>query len=218
MNKIKVILVDDHNIVRDGIKNLLLNDVSIEVIGEASNYNELIDLLKYSIPDVLILDISLPEKSGIEITREIINNYSDINIVILSMYTEEEFVLNAVKAGAKSYLPKNTTKKELIESVKSVAEGKEYFSSTISGVLMNSYLKTLKKSDSNSSGNAELSKRETEVLKLCSEGISNKEISEKLFISVRTVESHKNHIMQKLNLKSSVEMIKYAIKSGIAEL
>jgi DNA-binding NarL/FixJ family response regulator len=218
MDKIEIILVDDHNIVRDGIKNLLISDASFAVTGEASNYDELLDLLKYSVPDVILLDISLPKKSGIEITKEIVKKYTDINIIILSMYTEEEFVLNAVKAGAKGYLPKNTTKKELIDTVKSVASGKESFSDKISGVLMKSYLKSLRKSESSNNENAELSKREKEVLKLCAEGFSNQEISEKLFISVRTVESHKNHIMQKRNLKSSVDMIKYAIKSGLVEL
>lgn len=218
MKKINVILVDDHNIVRDGIKNLLISDTSIEVIGEASNYNELIKIMNHSYPDVLILDISLPHKSGIEITKEITKNHTDIKVIILSMYTEEEFVLNAVKAGAKGYLPKNTTKRELIETVKSVASGKESFSEKISGMLMKSYLKSLRKEEPETNENTELSKREIEVLKLCSEGYSNKEISDKLFISVRTVESHKNHIMQKLNLKSSVDMIKYAIKSGLVEL
>lgn len=218
MNNIKAILVDDHNIVRDGIKNLLLSDKSIQVVGEASNYVELYNIINHTIPDVIILDISLPDKSGIEICKEIKEKYTDINIIILSMYTEEEFVTNAIKAGAKGYLPKNTTKKELIDAVKTVAKGDEYFSDKISGILMKSYLKSIKGENKSENKENELSKRETEILKLCAEGFSNPEIADKLFISVRTVESHKNHIMQKLKLKSSVDMVKYAIKFGLVDI
>lgn len=216
MDKIKVILVDDHNVVRDGIKSLILSDDNIEVIGEASSYIELMKILKYSIPDVLILDISLPDKSGIEIAKELSNN--DIAIMILSMYTDEEFVLNAVKAGAKAYLPKNTTKKELIEAIKTINDDGEYFGDKISGILMKSFMKSIKNLSESENKESELSKRESEILKLYAEGKSNSDIADKLFISVRTVESHKNHIMNKLKLKSTVDLVKYAIKQNIISI
>ena len=213
MQKIKVILVDDHVVVRDGIKSLLLSDNEIEVISEASNYNSLKDILSITKPDIIIMDISLPDKNGIDITREIITDYKEIEVLILSMYTEEDFIVNAVKAGAKGYLPKNTTKEELLDAVKTICSGGEYFSSKISGILMKSLMK-----NSNVPEEKNLSKREKEILSLFAEGLSNAEIAEKLFISIRTVESHKNHIMQKLELKSGVEMVKYAIKNGMVEL
>lgn len=212
---IKVILVDDHQLVRDGIKALLAGMEGIEVIGEASSGAEMLALLNSNIPDVALLDISLPDISGIDLCRKIIAQYPEIKVLFLSMYTTEDYIFNAIKAGAKGYLPKNISRNELFNAVKEVSAGNEYYSETISNIILKSYIRKAKTPDDKLQDPGELlSKRETEVLRCFAEGLSNPQIAEKLFISTRTVESHKNHIMQKLNLKTQVELLKYAIKNG----
>jgi DNA-binding NarL/FixJ family response regulator len=219
MIKIKVMLVDDHQIVRDGIRALLLNEENIEITDEASDGEELFRKLLKHKPDIVIMDISLPDKSGIEISKEIQSLYPEIKVLILSMYNNEDFVFNAIRAGAKGYLPKNTSKKELVEAINSINEGHEYFSEEISDIILKSYVKKIQKTDDVVNNKIELlSTREIEVLKLFIEGKTNQEIADKLFISIRTVESHKNHIMQKLELKSIVDLIKFAIKNKIVEI
>ncbi len=219
--KIKIILVEDHQIVRDGIKALLAEGPDIEIIGEAQNFAELRDILKIKLPDIIIMDISLPETSGIEITTYITEKYQGTKVLILSMYTEEDFIFNAIKAGAKGYLPKNTTRKELLDAISTINNGGEFYSETISGIILKSYVNKAKSADNkNVKINKEdlLTHREIEILKHYAEGYSNQEIADKLFISIRTVESHKNHIMQKLELKSTVDLIKFAIKNKIVEI
>ncbi|MFZ4398639.1 MAG: response regulator transcription factor [Bacteroidales bacterium] len=219
MANIKIMLIDDHQIVRDGIKVLLESLGNVEVIGEASNVHELLEKLKYIQPDIIVTDISMPDISGIELTK-IINEdkkYQNIKILILSMYTNEDFVFNAIKAGAKGYLPKNTTRKELFEAVNTIYNGDEYFSESISNIILKSYIKKVK-TDENNEKKESLSIREIEILKLFAQGFTNQEIADKLFISIRTVESHKNHIMQKLALKTTVDLIKFAIKNKIVEI
>lgn len=212
---IKVILVDDHQLVRDGIKALLAGMEGIEVTGEASSGNEMLALLNINTPDVALLDISLPDISGIDLCRKIIAQYPEIKVLFLSMYTTEDYIFNAIKAGAKGYLPKNISRNELFNAVKEVSAGNEYYSETISNIILKSYIRKAKTPDDELQDSGELlSKRETEVLRCFAEGLSNPQIAEKLFISTRTVESHKNHIMQKLNLKTQVELLKYAIKNG----
>jgi DNA-binding NarL/FixJ family response regulator len=212
---IKVILVDDHQLVRDGIKALLAGMEGIEVTGEASSGNEMLALLNSNTPDVALLDISLPDISGIDLCRKIIAQYPEIKVLFLSMYTTEDYIFNAIKAGAKGYLPKNISRNELFNAVKEVSAGNEYYSETISNIILKSYIRKAKTPDDELQDLGELlSKRETEVLRCFAEGLSNPQIAEKLFISTRTVESHKNHIMQKLNLKTQVELLKYAIKNG----
>jgi DNA-binding NarL/FixJ family response regulator len=213
---IKIILVDDHDIVRDGIKSLLAGVAQISIIGEANSAVQLFSMLKILQPDVILLDINLPGKSGIEVTRELTKTYPNIAILILSMYNTEDYVFNAIRAGALGYLPKSTTKQELVEAIISVSKGKEYFSHQISNIILKSFVRQAKNHDEKKE--AKLSQRESEILKLFAEGTSNAAIAEKLFISVRTVESHKNHIMQKLELKSTIDLIKFAIRNQIIEI
>jgi len=217
-NKIKLLIVDDHQIVRDGLVSLLSELDDIEIIGEVSGYNNLIELLKDKQTDIILMDISMPDKSGIEITDIITTDFPDIKVLVLSMYLNEDFIINALKAGAKGYLPKNTTKKELLEAIHVIYNGDEYFSKPIADIIMKSYVKKIKAEDDISQKDNTLSSREMEILKLFVEGLTNSEIADKLFISIRTVESHKNHIMQKMGFKSTVDMVKYAIKNNIAKL
>jgi DNA-binding NarL/FixJ family response regulator len=215
---IKVILVDDHTIVRDGIKALLAGQEDIVIIGEASNGLDLLSLLKSGDPGVILLDISLPDYSGIELCEIIRREHPAIQVLFLSMYTSEEYIFNAIKAGAQGYLPKNISQAELLLAIRTVSQGSEYFSESISNVILKSYIKKAKdREPENLNPENSLSKRELEILKLFAEGIPNPQIAEKLFISTRTVESHKNHIMQKLNLKSTVDLVKFAIKHQIID-
>jgi DNA-binding NarL/FixJ family response regulator len=216
---IKVILVDDHTIVRDGIKALLTGQDDIAIAGEASNGRDLLSLIKITHADIILLDISLPDYSGIELCEIIKRESPGINILFLSMYNTEEYIFNAIKAGAQGYLPKNISQAELLLAIRSVSQGTEYFSESISNIILKSYIKKAKdKETENLHHENLLSKREMEILKLFAEGLPNPEIAERLFISTRTVESHKNHIMQKLNLKSTVDLVKFAIKHQIIEI
>lgn len=217
--KTSVIIADDHTIVRDGIKALLSEQEDIVIIGEASNGSELFRLLSLTTADIILLDISMPDLSGIEICERLRTDYPQIKVLILSMYTTEEYIFNAIKAGAHGYLPKNISQPELLEAIRSISQGREYFNETISNIILKSYINKAKNAETeNDIREHSLSKRELEVLRLFAEGFSNSEIGTRLFISPRTVESHKNHIMQKINLKSPVDLIKFAIKNHIVEI
>ncbi|MDX9845538.1 MAG: response regulator transcription factor [Tenuifilaceae bacterium] len=219
MSKITVALVDDHQIVRDGIKALLEGQTHIEVVAEASTASEILEKLESQTPQIAIVDISLPGISGIELAKIISGEFPSIKVIMLSMHTTQEFVFNAIKAGAKGYLPKNITQCELIEAIVAVSGGKEYFSKDISEIILKSYLKQIKDPERASDLKEEkLTPRETEILKFVAEGYSNQLIADKLFISVRTVESHKNHIMQKLELTTTVDLVKYALKNKIIDI
>ncbi len=219
MEKIKIILVDDHQLVRDGIKALLTGIIDIAIIGEAAGAKELFHELEKMKPDLLIMDISLPEISGIEITKKITSEFPGIRVLILSMYNNEEFIFNSLKAGARGYLPKNTSREELLEAIYTINKGEEFFGESISKVMLKSYIKRATHDDKPEENTKEvLTSREIEILRLYVEGLINKEISDKLGISIRTVETHKNHIMRKLGLKSTVELVKYAIRNKISEI
>lgn len=216
MDKIRVFLVDDHQIIRDGIRALLSGISNIEIVAEAASSEEVLLKIR-SIPvDVALIDISLPGISGIKLTEQLTLSYPGVKVMILSMHLNEEYVSNALRAGALGYLVKNTTRDELISAINMVADGKKYLGREVSEVITAGYIRRIK---SDQALDRELlSKRELEILRLTAEGYGNKEISERLFISIRTVESHKNHIMQKLELKSAVEMARYAIKKGLINL
>jgi two-component system response regulator NreC len=214
---IKLFLVDDHTIVRDGIKALLADHPDFLIIGEAQSGDILLELLKQNKPDIILMDIALPGKSGIVLCRLIKELYPDIRILFLSMYTTEEFAVNAVQAGASGYLPKNISQAELLLAIRTIYAGEDYYSKVISDILLKHYLLTTKASQVNTQSEP-LSKRENEILTLIAEGLSNTEISERLFISTRTVESHKNHIMQKLKLKTPMDLIKVALKNNPADI
>jgi DNA-binding NarL/FixJ family response regulator len=219
MSTIRIFLVDDHQLVRDGIKALLMSSGEVSILGEASTGKECYEKIAGEQPDILILDISLPDTTGIDITRKVSELYPSMKVLILSMYTNEDFIFNAIKAGAKGYLPKNTSREELLEAIRTIYEGDEFFSDSISRIMLKSYVRIAKDEDQSPLGGpVPLTTREIEILKLFAEGFINKEISDQLDISIRTVETHKNHIMKKLELKSTVDLIKYAIRNKIVEI
>jgi len=219
METIKVIIIDDHQIVRDGIKALLKVEQDIEVIGEAEDSDELFKLLKTETPDIVVLDLSMPKLSGVEIINIFNKKYPDIKPIIFSGLTDEDAIFDSLRAGAKAYVPKDAFSDELVDAIYSVHKGQEFLSETISNTMLIRYIKRDKYDDKYSGKDkADLTEREIEIIKLFAEGLSYKEIAAKLFISTRTVESHKNNIMQKLELKSIVDLVKFAIKKKIVEL
>jgi two-component system response regulator NreC len=219
MNKIRVIIVDDHELVRDGIKSLLLKSPEIEVIGEAGDYHQLKSLLANQNTDIVLMDINLPNISGIEAVRMLKPDFPDIKFLMLSMYTNEDFVINAVKAGASGYLPKNTNHQELSEAINTIFCGKDYFSKSISEKLFLEMMRRTKVGvNQTETEDAIITMREKEILTKVAEGLSNAEIAEQLCISIRTVETHKTNLFKKLGFTSTVDLVKYALKHKLIRL
>ena len=216
MNKISVFIVDDHKIVRNGLFAMLIANKEIEVIGEAANGDELFQKLNKLIPDVILLDISMPGMSGIEISKILSEKYPQIQILIISMNTDEKSILSALKSGIKGFLAKDTSKEELIKAIKSVHNNDEYFGTEISKVIYKNYIDNLNPGSKNNS--FDLTERELEVIRYISDGLSYKEIGGKMFISPRTVETHRNNILSKLKLKTNIDLVKYAVKNEIIKL
>jgi DNA-binding NarL/FixJ family response regulator len=219
MRKTRVLIVDDHQIVREGIEKILSGEDDIEQIGSLSSGIEALKFIKENQPDIIIADLSMPEISGIELTEAISKLFPDIKVLILSMFNNEDYIVSAIKAGAKGYLPKqDSTTAILLEAIRTIASGEEFFSPSISKTLVKSFFNSMKTmSGTEISKKHQLTSREKEILKLYVEGYTNKEIAEKLNLSIFTVKTHKNNIMQKHNFKSNVEMIKFALRNNIVE-
>lgn len=217
MKKIKVVIVDDHAVVRDGIKSLLDESSEIEITGEASNADEAIEKVRTLSPDILLADISMPDKSGIEIAGTIGRNFPGTKVVMFSMHEDEEYITKAIENKAAGYVSKNSEKEEIINALKTVAAGGQYFSDSISRKMLASYVAT-RQTRVPMHHNTHLTSREKEILTLVATGCSSKEIADKLIISTRTVETHRNNIMQKLEVKNSAELIKYVISNKLIEL
>ncbi|RIH64699.1 DNA-binding response regulator [Mariniphaga sediminis] len=211
----KVLIADDHQLFREGLVNLISSAPDIEVIAEAKDGKEATDRAKKLKPDVVLIDIGMPQMNGIEATRIIKKEDPGIKVIAVSMHSDRQFVKGVLEAGADGYLLKNCTYRQLIEAIQSVVSGKKYLSDDITEMVIQGYLEP---EEDNPEGQVELSERELEVLKLYAEGKSTREISEKLFISVKTVGTHKQHIFEKLGLKSNADMVKYAIKEGLIQL
>lgn len=206
---IKLILADDHKLFREGVRSILESAKDIEIVDEVADGRALINSLRNHETDMIMLDISMPGISGIEACRIIRKEYPCLKILMLSMHGEESFVRSAIEAGANGYLPKEIDHSELIEAIHIIHQGGNYYSKDISYKLINSYLNKDKQ---------QLTPREKEILILICDGLTNKEVADRLFISVRTVDCHKNNILQKLGLKSSVELVKYALKNELISL
>lgn len=211
-------VVDDHAIVRDGIVSMLQSQSDFEIIGEASNGEEAVDLVNTYKPDVILMDIMMTGIDGIETTRRILEKTDLPKIIILSMEVTQDLISQAIKAGALGYIPKDSKKNELIEAIKKVNNGEKHFSPKISEVVFKGFYNQSARGTADGEGEGKITKREIEVLKLIASGLSNREIADSLFISIRTVDAHRNHIIQKLKLKTTAELVRYAIKHNIVEL
>ncbi|HKJ34104.1 MAG TPA: response regulator transcription factor [Balneolales bacterium] len=217
MEKIKVIIADDHDIVRFGISSVLQSAKDIDVVGEASDGDETLELYKKFKPDVALIDITMPGKSGIETTEALLKESPDAKILILTMHMDETYLSKSIKAGALGYLLKNCEKDELLEGVRAAAEGKKVFSTAISRLITESYVSNLKDSQDRKPApkkETHLTKREQQILGLIAEGLTSQEIANKLTISPRTVETHRANLLQKLDIKNTAGLVRYAIENG----
>jgi len=200
--------------MRNGLKLLLERQPNFEVAGEAVNGREAVDICEKQKPDVLVLDIAMPNLNGIEAARQISNKLPQIAIVILSMHSDESYVLRALKSGARAYLLKDSAEADLINAIHAVSEGKAFFSPAISRMLVDDYMRRLEQRGVEDSYEL-LTTREREILQLLAEGKSNKEVAAMLNLSLYTVETHRGNILQKLNLHSVPELILYAVRKGV---
>ena len=210
--KIKIIIVDDHPLFRKGIKTVLSAEENIEIIGEAGDGETALTLAKEKIPDVLILDINLPDKSGIEIAQEINSFNKEIKIIFLTMYNEEDLFNAAFDAGASAYLLKENAVDEVLTAVTEVNGGANYICNSVGSFLLNRQKKTANLALGNP-GIKELSEKEREILKLIAQGKTSKEIGDTLFVSYKTVENHRSRICNKLGIKGSFPLLKFAIEN-----
>lgn len=216
MNKIRIMLADDHAILRTGLKLLLGSDAAMQVVGEASNGQELLRLLEQDAADVLILDLSMPGMSGLETLKEIKSRGYQTKILILTMHTDEHYVREAMQAGASGYLDKSAFDSELLAAVKTVASGQMYLNNNHALLLVNSLLNSPQhQEDAGQDPYVLLSYREREVLRLLVRGYSMSEIGKLLCLSVKTVDTHKTRIMQKLGKNKKNELVEYALEHGL---
>ena len=215
MDKTKVLLAEDHTIVRKGLRSLLDKETGIEVVGEAEDGREAIVKAKKLHPDIVVMDIAMPGLNGLEATRQIKKRFSDIKIIILTMHANEEYILQSLKAGASGYLVKKAAPAELISAINAVHKGHSFLSPSISRMVIDEYIRRSKEISEGEEGFEQLTVREREVLQLIAEGRKTREIAELLYISIKTVETHRAHIMNKLDIHSTAELTRYAIRKGI---
>ena len=214
MAKLRILLGDDHTVVRQGLRKILEDHDEWEVVGEAADGRDVVRLALQLQPDVAVLDIGMPLLSGLEATRQILRRLPDMGILILSMHSEEAFITRALQAGARGYLLKDSADTDLIRGVTAVAAGKSFFSPAVAKVMLDDYLRHLASKGIVDRYEA-LSEREREIFQLIAEGRSNKEVADLLSISVATVETHRAHILQKLDIHSTAELVLYAVRRGV---
>lgn len=209
MPKHKILIADDHAMVRDGVKNLIQQNKDLTVIGEARSGNETLELYERLQPDLLIMDISMPDMNGMEVSRSILAKNPNANIVILSMYDDEDYISRCLEYGVKGYVVKNESGSELEYAIKTVLQGKNYFSRQAQDVIFKKYSQNVsKKKQKDDSVN--LTKREIEIIKLIADGLTSQQMADRLFISPRTVETHRANLMKKLSVKNAIELVKKA--------
>jgi DNA-binding NarL/FixJ family response regulator len=211
---LRILLADDHTVLRQGLRLLLERQPGFQVIGEAADGHQAIEMAEAGHPDVVVLDLGMPRLNGIEAARQITAKLPSTAIVILSMHTDESYLLQALKAGARAYLLKDSADADLIAAIRAVSEGKGFFSPAMSKLLADDYIREIRERGIQDSYEL-LSPREREVLQSLAEGKSNKEVATLLNLSVTTVETHRRSIMQKLNLHSAPELVLYAVRKGV---
>lgn len=214
MSRLRVVIADDHPVVRQGLRKILEGEPGAEIVGEAGDGREAVRLAVESDPDVIVLDIGMPLLNGMEATRQIAQRAPRTRILILSMLSNEAFIIQALKAGAKGYVLKDTVDVDLLKGIRAVAQGKSFFSPVVAKVMLDDYVRQMTERGITDRYDS-LSDREREVFQLVAEGKVNKEIAQILSISVSTVETHRAHIMEKLDLHSAAEVILYAVRKGL---
>ena len=219
MKTTKILIVGDHEVVRDGLRNILTSLDNISIAGEAGNGEDAVKMYSSLKPDLVIMDISMPGMNGIEATKVIKEKDPDARILILTMHDNQEYLNQIIRSGAKGFILKNTDKEELLDAVKTVAGGDNFFSKDISKLIIDNYIRTAKETEKNDGyKEVPLTKREIEILKLIASGYSNQEIANILYISYNTVDTHRKNIMHKLSIKNTAGLVRYAIEKGLISL
>lgn len=214
MNPIRVLLADDHTLIRAGLRMVVSSQPDFIVVGEANHGREAVALAEQLRPDVVVMDVGMPSLNGIEACRRVHDSLPQTQVIMLSMHSDEGYVLRALKAGAKGYLLKDSAEADLASAIRAVSAGKSFFSPAVSKVLLEDYMRKLERAGAEDSFEL-LSPREREVLQLVAEGKSSKEVANLLELSVYTVETHRAKVMQKLKLHNIPELILYAVRKGI---
>ena len=214
MNAVRILVADDHGVVRKGLRLILERHDGLEVIGEAADGREAVRLAEELSPDIVIMDVGMPQLNGIDATAQILHRNPRAGVIILSMHSDEGYIVRALSAGAKGYLLKDSAEEDLIQAVRIVAQGRPFFSPRITQTLLDDYVRQLRQKGLQDSYDL-LTEREKEVLQLISEGKSNKEVATTLDLSVYTVETHRTNLMQKLNLHNTAEIVLYAVRKKI---
>jgi len=217
VSPVRIVLADDHTVMRNGLRLLLERQPNLQVVGEAADGRQAVALSESVHPDVVIMDIAMPNLNGIEAARQIMNHNPRCAIAILSMHSDESYVIRALKAGARAYLLKDSAEADLLAAVRALTEGKSFFSPAISKILVEDYMRQLESRGAEDTYEL-LTNREREILQLLAEGKTNKDVANMLNLSLYTVETHRTHILQKLNLHSVPELILYAVRKGIISL
>jgi DNA-binding NarL/FixJ family response regulator len=214
MTPIRILLADDHTVVRDGLRALLERESDMSVVAEAADGRESVRLAETEAPDVVVMDLAMPNMNGMEATRRILASNTRVAVVILSMHQDESYVLGALKAGAKGYLLKDSMRSEVVQAIRAAYQGRSFLTRKVARILQEDYIGRLNERGLEDRYDL-LSDREREVLQLVAEGRSNKEVANLLNISLTTVETHRGHILQKLDIHSIPELILYAVRKGI---
>jgi DNA-binding NarL/FixJ family response regulator len=219
MNKKTVLLVDDHPLFREGLKSILANCSEFEVIGEASNGSEGEKKAKKLKPDLVVMDLSLPDQSGIDVTRKIRSALPETSIMMLSMHSRIDYITEAFRAGATGYVVKESTSERLVECLKTISKGEYFLDASVSHKVVKNLLESDKKNAViNDAGYDTLTAREQQIMRMLADGFSSKKIAKELFISPKTVENHRTNIMNKLDLHSITELVRYAAKLGLIDV
>ncbi len=219
MDNISVGIYDEHNLMQQGISSLLGDIKGIKILATCAEKAQLTETLRSSPVNVLIFNIHILSTPVLNLITQLSISFPKMKILVISILNTEEVILKSIKAGAKGFLSKESDKSELVEAIYTLRNGHDYYSKPITNLLLNKYINKIKSNDKEQRSDIQsLSSRQVEILKLWGDGFGNKDIADKLFISVRTVESHKNHIMQKLNLKTTIDMVKFAIKNNLIEI
>ena|ERR1035438_7364165 len=214
MGVVRILIADDHAIIRSGLRALLAHEPGFQIVAEAANGQEAVELAERELPSVVVLDISMPVLNGLEAARQIAGKLHDIQIVMLTVHTDGCYLLNALKAGARGYVLKSSAESEIVEAIRAISQGKAYFSPKVSRVLADDYMRYLEAHHVEDSYDL-LTSRERQILQLLAEGHSNKDIASVLDLSPTTVICHRQHVFQKLNFHTLADLILYAIRKGI---
>jgi two-component system response regulator NreC len=213
---LSLLLVDDHKLIRDGLKSLITKQPELQVVGEAGDGLKAVSLVKELKPDIVIMDVSLPELNGYDATRQIVSEFPDVKVIALSMHSDRRFVLEMLKAGANGYMIKDCAFEEITRAISAVSKGQTYLSPQVAGVIVGDFIN--QRGIQERTAISQLSEREREVLKLLAEGHSTKEIASKINLSIKTIETHRKNIMDKLGIRNIAALTKLAIREGLTSL